>query len=143
MMPVQFGFGIRFAILMNASGGSASDEDDEPVGYYLGNLIAIAIGPTKSGKTTAINNLLLIPCFGNLALTTTSSTSASIAPTSGIGFTVTSSSARCLRQRQTAAGVNTICSAAGWATQDQRPKIAALRSLLYLAVGTVSGFCAC
>ena len=96
-----------YVTLMNSStasvvlnGGADSDEededeDDEPVDYSLGNLIAI--GPTKSGKTTAINNLLLNPCFGNLAR------------------------------------YNIICSDGGWTTQDQRPKIAVLRPLLYPA----------
>jgi hypothetical protein len=63
-----------------------------------GNLIAI--GPTKSGKTTAINNLLLNPCFGNLALYDNiiyiSKHCSDLRHL--IGFTATSSSARCLKQ---------------------------------------------
>jgi hypothetical protein len=68
MVSAPFRLLLHTVLVMDVSGGGSSDgsdEDDEPVDYYLGNLIAI--GPTKSGKTTAINNLLLNPCFGNLA----------------------------------------------------------------------------
>jgi hypothetical protein len=119
-------------LMMDVSGGGSSDEsdeDDEPVDYYLGN--HIAIGPTKSGKTTAINNLLLNPCFGNLALYDNT-----------IYISKHCSDLRHWIHRnfiiralaQATAGVNFICSAAGWTTQDQRPKIAVLRPLLYPAV---------
>jgi hypothetical protein len=71
MVSAPFRLLLHTVLMINVSGGGSSDEsdeDDEPVDYYLylGNLIAI--GPTKSGKTTAINNPLLNPCFGNLAL---------------------------------------------------------------------------
>ena len=112
------------------NGGADSDEedeDDEPVDYNLGNLIAI--GPTKSGKTTAINNLLLNPCFGNLARYDT----------------IIFISKHCSDNRHwmhrnliiralsqaTAVGVNIICSDGGWTPQDQRPKIVVLKRLLY------------
>jgi hypothetical protein len=58
MVSAPFRLLLYTVLSVNISGGGSSDEsddDDEPVDYYLGNLIAI--GPTKSGKTTAINNL--------------------------------------------------------------------------------------
>jgi hypothetical protein len=119
-------------LMVNVSGGSSSDEsdEDEPVDYYLGNLIAI--GPTKSGKTTAINNLLLNHCFGNLALYDTIIFISKHC--SDLRHWIYRNTIIRALSQATAAGVNFICTAGGWTPQDQRPTIAVLRPLLYPAV---------
>ena len=103
MVSAPFRLILYTVLVMNVSGGGSSDEsdeDDEPVDYYTSATSSPSVPPSLA-KLLPSTTFYSIPVLEISRSTTTSSTSASTAPTSGIGFTVTSSSVR-LHRRQRA-----------------------------------------